>query len=95
MPLGSDQPAGVGTIAFRDTFHVASGEEVRRSARKRSRIETLKRGSRPLAMPLLLKLARPIGEHGKDLDEHMVAAEAEGRRLCGHSRGGALELMGE
>jgi hypothetical protein len=38
-------------------------------------------------MPLLFEVVRPIGEVGEDLDEHMVPAQAEGRRLRGDSRG--------
>src|ERR1700730_1203251 len=95
MSLGFDEPFGVATVAFRRTVRVASSEEVRISARKRHRIKGLKSGSSPLVMLPFLELVRPIGEGGEDLDEHMVAAKAEGRRLCGHSRGGALELVGE
>jgi hypothetical protein len=46
-------------------------------------------------MSLLLELVRPIDERGENLDEHMAAAQAEGGRLHRHSRGGALELVGE
>ena len=85
MGLGFDEPLYVGTIAFRDTVRVAFNEKVRLSAGKRNRIEGLKSGARPLAMPLLLKLFGPIREQSADLDEHMVAAKAKSRRGHGHS----------
>jgi hypothetical protein len=84
MALGSGEPFRVATIAFRDTVHVAFGEEVRIRAGKRNRIEGLKSGTRPLAMRLLLT---PVGpEQSEDLDEHMVAAQAKSRRRRGYSR---------
>src|SRR6516165_9396665 len=94
-PLGGDQPAGIGTIALRHTVRVVSGKEVWISTRKRDRREGLTSGSSPLAMPLLLFLVRPIDEGGDDLDQHVVTAEAKGRRLCRYARGGAFELVRE
>jgi hypothetical protein len=95
MALGSGEPFGVATIAFCHTVRVAPDEEVRISTRERYRVKGLKRGSRPLVMPLLFEAVLPIDECCEDLDEHMVAAKTERRRLCGHSRDGALELVGE
>src|SRR6516165_158648 len=94
-PLGGDQPVGIGTIAFCHTVRVVSGKEVRISTRKRHRSEGLTSGSSPLAMPLLLFLVGAIDEGGEDLDQHVVTAEAEGRRLRRYARGGASELVGE
>jgi hypothetical protein len=90
MALGSGEPFGVATIAFCHTVRVAPDEEVRISTGERYRVKGLKRGSRPLVMPLLFEPVRPIDECCEDLDEHMVAAKTERRRLCGHSGGGAL-----
>ena len=94
MSLGFDEPFGVATVAFRRTVRVASREEVRISARERHRIKGLKSGSSPLVMLPFLELVRPIGEGGEDLDEHVVAAKAEGRRRRLYSRGGAPAFVG-
>src|SRR5215469_18775659 len=92
VPLGGDQPVGIGTIALCQTVQVVSDKEVRISTRKRHRSEGLTSGSSPLAMPLLLFLVRPIDEGGEDLDEHVVAAEAKGCCLRRYARGGASGL---
>src|SRR6516162_788007 len=81
LPLGFDEPVGIGTIASCHPVRVVSGKEVRISTRKRHRSEGLTSGSSPLAMPLLLFLVRGIDERGEDLDQHVVAAEPEGRCL--------------
>jgi hypothetical protein len=44
-------------------------------------------------MPLFLFLLRPIDEGGEDLDQHMVAAEAEGRCLGRHARRRPFKLV--
>jgi hypothetical protein len=95
MPLGGDEPVCNGTIAFCHTVRVVSGQEVRISTRMRHRSEGSTSGSSPLAMPLLLFFVRPIDEGGEDLDQHVVTAQAEGRRLCRYARGGASELVRE
>src|SRR6516162_8788407 len=95
LPLGFDEPVGIGTIAFCHPVRVVSGKEVRISTRKRHRSEGLTSGSSPLAMPLLLFLVRAIDERGEDLDQHVVAAEPEGRCLPRYARGGAFELVRE
>lgn len=77
MPFGGDQPSGIGTIALRYSVRIVREEKIRICAGKCSRGESLTRGSRPLAMPLLLFLVRPIDEGGEDLDHHVVAAEAK------------------
>jgi hypothetical protein len=41
-------------------------------------------------MPLLLEFVRPVGECRQDLEQHMVATQAERRRLHRYARGGAL-----
>src|SRR5215468_10749502 len=95
MPLGGDESAGIGAIALRHTVRIVGEEKIRISARKRDRIEGLTSGSRPLAMPLLLLLVRPIDEGGEDLDQHVAAAEAKGCCLRRYARGGALKRMGD
>lgn len=95
LPLGSDESFDVATIAFRCTVRVACSEQVRVSARKRHRIEGLTSGSSPVVMSLRLELVRPIDERGDNLDEHMVATKAEGRRLHWDACGGALEFVGD
>ena len=82
MALGSGEPPGVATIAFGGAVRIAPAEEVRISAGKCNRIEGLKSGARPLAMPLLFEFVRRIREQSEDLDERMVAAKSERRRLC-------------
>src|SRR5215471_18082807 len=95
MPFGGDQPAGIGAIALRYSVRIVREEKIRISAGKCSRGESLTRGSRPLAMPLLLFLVRAIDEGGEDLDHHVVAAEAKGCCLRRYARGGALKLVGD
>src|SRR5215469_11961824 len=95
MPFGGDQPSGIGAIALRHTVRIIREEKIRVSAGQRHRSEGLTRGFRPLAMPLLLFLVRPIDEGGKDLDQHVVTAEAKGCCLRRYARGGALKLVGE
>jgi hypothetical protein len=91
VAFGFDQPFGVAAKAFGHPVRVASSEEVRISARKRHRIKSLKSGASPLAMSLLLEFIRSIGERGENLDEHMIAAKAEGRRRDRHSKSGSFE----
>src|SRR6516164_1460034 len=95
MSLGSDEPFGIATIAFRRSFRIVCDEEVRISTRKRHRSEGVTSGSSPAAMPLLLFLVRPIDEGGEDFDQHVVAAEAKGCCLRRYARGGALKLVRE
>ena len=58
MPLSFDEPFGIATKALRCALHVAPGEHIRISARKRHGIEGRKRGSRPSLMSLLLGLVQ-------------------------------------
>src|SRR5215471_17206686 len=95
VPLGFDQPFDVATIAIRRTVRVGGREEIRISARKRRRLEGLQRGASPFLVTSLLEFVRPIDESSENLDEHMIAAEAEGGCLDRYSRGDALELVGE
>src|SRR5215471_20507233 len=95
MPFGGDQPSGIGAIALGHSVRIVREEKIRISAGKRDRSEGLTSGSRPLAMPLLLFLVRPIDEGGEDLDQHVVAAEAKGCCLRRYARGDAFELLGK
>ena len=70
-------------------------QEVRISTGKRFPVEASKRGSDPLAMPPLFYFVRVIDECGENLDQHMVAPKAEGRRLDRNPRGSTSELMGK
>ena len=95
VSLCFDEPSGVGTKAFHGTVRVAPSEKVRISTRKRRRAEGRKSGSSPLFMSLFLELVGPVSERCENLDKHMVAAKAEGRRLHWYARERAPELVGE
>ena len=85
MPFGGDQPAGIGAIALLHTLCVVPDEEVRISTRKRHRSKGLASSACPLAIALLVGLVRSIDERREDLDQHVVATKAEGRRIRRYS----------
>ena len=95
MPFGLDEPVSITAIAFCGAFHLAAREEVWVSARQCDRIKGPKRGLNPPLMPMRVTRLRTIGEGCEDLDQHMIAAKAEGRRRRRHARGGAPELVGD
>src|SRR6516162_4701448 len=88
VPLGLDQPLGIAPIAFGHAVRVLlRRQKVRIAAGKRHRIEGPARSASPLLMSPLLERVRSIDNCSEYLDEHMVATQAEGRRLRGHARG--------
>src|SRR5215813_310944 len=80
---------------MRRPVHVISSQQIWIAARERHRVERPKGFSRPLAMPSLFLLICTLVNRGQDFNEHMIAAESEGRGVGGHARGSTLELMGE
>ena len=92
-PLGLDQPFGVATVAFRSAIPLTPRKKVGVPARKCHRIESPACGLRPLPVSLLLEAVRSIGEASKNLDQHMIAAKAEGGGLHGNARRGAPECV--
>ena len=95
MPLGFDEPPSVAAVTFCYALTIFAGEEVRISARKRNNIKRLKKALSPLPMPLFIKWFGPIGKRSENLDQHMIAAKTEGRRLRRYTRGRTPELVGD
>src|SRR5262249_13460366 len=95
VPFGFNEPRGVAAKAHGRTGLVASREQIRIAAGECHGVKSLTCGAYPLAMLSLLLLIRSIGKRCKDLDQHMIAAQAEGRCLFRYPRGGAPELVGE
>ena len=93
-PLGLDQPFGVATVAFRSARPLTPCKKVGVSARKCHRVESPARVLRPLPVSLLLEAVGSIGEASKNLDQHVLAAKAEGGDLQGNARRGAPEGVG-
>jgi hypothetical protein len=56
-------------------------------------MKRLASGAGPLAISLFRGLVRWIGTHSENLDQHMVAAQAERCGLGRHFRDGALEFV--
>src|SRR5262249_8726019 len=93
ISLGFQQPFCVSTEAFCCTVSASRREKICIPARKRNCVKCPSCGFHPLAMPLLLKLIRSIGERGKDLDEHMWAPKAKRGRLDRNTRSSASEFV--
>src|SRR5262249_52896449 len=89
VPLRFDETFRIGTIAFHHACWLTGSEQVGVSARKRHRIKGMTCSARPSLMLLFFDFVR----RGENLDEHMVTAQAEGRRRGGHARGSAFELV--
>jgi hypothetical protein len=94
VPLGADEPLGVGAVALCRAFHLAFGEQIRISAGQCDAVKGAQRGLRPPLMPMPVTRLRAIGKGREDLDQHVITAKAEGRRRRRHTRSGAPKLVG-
>ena len=78
MPLGVDEPFGIGTVGLHRAI-VTRSKKVRIGTGKRHRFKALTCSANPTLMLPLLEFVRTVDEASQNFDKYVIATQAERR----------------